>query len=425
MEEEIKGTLGVRPKRKRQSNSADKITETQLSNTEPEIMENLEPGNDNAADTEKTGTPANKTETSFFDATERKLTENLSSVVPSASGNPLDSPVIEHDQAKIVFSGDVQSPLTEQTTVQTPPPPIQQQVPPVQQHIPPVQNVPPVTTAPPAQEKEIIFPNQNQQKDIRDTNMAQAHAYATETLKEHDKNTQAPGNPALTTMSKADVEKQTAQTVETAIYLYCKIKESAVNFVGKTSPRKLTKLERQGKIDRNWAVFFDSTTQRIWTVAQMVDAVNKDVENAGKTDPAFIEKIRPLLLDEFTKRGWALSPQQNIFILLGQDILQTVQTVGAIKLGVNDMLNKAMKEYEVESRGGGFSQRQIYNKGFFTTVDNPHFQPPVQQPVTNIQPETTPAPPPPPAEEEKKTAASKDEPKKSEEPKRKTLKPQD
>jgi len=424
MEEEAVEISGTRPIKKRQLRPKNEKAETQqLSQTETN-MENTNNGNETTAVNHVTENPDSNSETPFFDATERKLTETLSKVKPSASGNPLDSPVIEHDQAKIIFSGDVQSPLTEQITVQTPPPPLQQQQGP-QQHIPPVQSVPPVNTAPPAQEKEIIYPNQSQQKDIRDTNMAQAHTYATENLKEHDKNTQAPGNPALTTMSRADVEKQTAQTVETAIYLYCKIKESAVNFVGKTSPRKLTKLERQGKIDRNWAVFFDGTTQKVWTVAQMVEAVNKDVEKAGKTDPAFIEKIRPLLLDEFTKRGWALSPQQNIFILLGQDILQTVQTVGAIKLGVNDMLNKAMKEYEVESRGGGFSQRQIYNKGFFTTVDNPHFQPPVQQPVTNIQPETTPAPPPPPVEEEKKAAASKDEPKKSEEPKRKTLKPQD
>ena len=430
-EEELLETSGSRPVRRRRSNITTNNNITEMNpKEETEIVNET---NTNSA----TGNISQQDDpTDYMNAEERELTEKFSDTKPSGTGTPLDNPVIEHDQAKVVFTGDTSSPLKEQIT--TPVNQVAAQQTPARNNAP-LQEIPPplpeVREQQPQQdEKQIIYPNQTQQKEIRDTAYAEANKYATENLKEHDKNTQAPANPALTTMSRAEIEKNTAQTVETAIWLYCKLKQGAVNFVGKTSDRKLNKLEKQGKIDRNWCIFYDAAANRAYSVSEMVKLVNQDVEKAGTTDPKFIEKMRPLLIDEFTKRGWALSPQQNIFLLLGQDLLQTVQAVTAIKMNVNEMLDKAAKEFAEEKKGGGFSQRQIYNRNAFGAQPQQVYQQPPQTETYTVQqppqqgpntPAQNQAPENDSENTKKEPAAKKETPTVSSKPERKTKKPQD
>lgn len=84
-------------------------------------------------------------------------------------------------------------------------------------------------------------------------------------------------------------------------------------------------------------------------VISLLDNMNTVADGVIVVSPEFIEEAEPLLIEVFSKHGFGLTPEQQLLLLFGQDILMKVSAIFSIKKGIADIL--AVATYQI-TKGG-------------------------------------------------------------------------
>ena len=109
---------------------------------------------------------------------------------------------------------------------------------------------------------------------------------------------------------------------------------------------------------------------------------------------AFKAKVKPILMDEFDRRNWIISPKQNGFIMFGADLLSMGQKLFTLHMNMRKVINQTDKEFELFNKTGYITARQQYNleRNFLATPPPPINYGSQQQQQNTAAPTTT-APP--------------------------------
>ncbi len=255
----------------------------------------------------------------------------VSKELPPTISTPLDNPVVDRSYTAPAVSGVTAAPIEEPT--------IQKQVIDVNQNI---------NNSTPSELRD------DQKKDWEKTK-----EYATGQLGEKEAGS-APGNPAVTTMSNKERKENLDHTVETAIFYYAQAKLFLAS-IFTFSENKMLKMEAKGEIKIDWAILEDKSTNEVLTLREFIRDANEQIIEACKTSDEFKEKLRPLLKAELERRGWILSPEQNIFALVGADLLVMGRNLFTINQNMNIIIKKAAAEFADAKEGGFISSRKLYN----------------------------------------------------------------
>ena len=266
---------------------------------------------------------------------ERVMIEGESTEVKTlhSGQGPLDNPVIHRGYTDRKFAGDTASPILE---------PIEARQ---------------VINQPPAD--KVNVPNAADVNKKVAEDQYKDRMYAGDTLGEKPIS-RTGGNPAVQTMTTKERKDNLDMTVNSALEAYTKGKEWLGGWLT-ISDSKLIKRQNAGKTPPDWAVLYDSGTKEVMTLRQYVTYGNKMIVEACKTDEAFKQKVRPILMAELDRRNWIISPQQNGLIMFGTDLASMGQKLLMIHMRMNKIISQADKEFELFQAGGYLSARQVYN----------------------------------------------------------------
>jgi hypothetical protein len=162
-----------------------------------------------------------------------------------------------------------------------------------------------------------------------------------------------------------------------AIWLYGEAK----NFIGNQfipiKEKKLVKLEAKGEIDLTLPLIMtqaDGTHINVPAITAIRE-FNTDARDPFPIRPEFVEVAKPILTEEFSKRGIAVTPMQQLAIAVGMDLYQDAQIAMELRRR-HDNLIDAFKE-----------ATRYYRQSNGTVKGN--FAPPPQTPApeTGIAPE--------------------------------------
>jgi hypothetical protein len=264
--------------------------------------------------------------------------------------SPLDNPVVERSYTERKYVGDTMTPIPEPKDIQAP-----QQAP--QQ---------PSANTGGKQEKQ-------QEEEKRQENKR----FATEGLGETKAGS---GNPAAETMTEDEKKKYVEQSVDMALHIY----EKGWNWVPQwlqISDTKLVARVRAGKCPPDWAVLYDSATGEALTLREAIHEGNRKIADACQTDPKWIAAVRPVAIDEFTRRNWVVTPQNNLLIMLAMDAGEKIQKLAANVMAMKQIMAGLDKEFEEKKKSGLISLRDDYNARLYG------YTPPQEEAVKAVKPE--------------------------------------
>ena len=326
---------------------------------------------DEDADMSRSSEPnmgANSGGDEFLTDEERLMIEGESTEVKNmhSGQGPLDNPIIQRSYTDRQFAGDTTSPISEPSEAR--------QV---------INSNPGPTVTPPTAQEVHRKADQENYKD---------RSYAGDTLGEKEV-PRTGGNPATQTMTTKERKDNLEMTVTTAIEGYAKAKEWIGSWLT-ISDSSLIKREKDGKTPPDWAVLYDSSNGQVMTLRQFIAEGNKRIELACKTDEAFKAKVKPILMAEFDRRNWIISPKQNGFIMFGADLLSMGQKLFTLHMNMRKVINQTDKEFELFNKTGYITARQQYNleRNFLATPPPPINYGSQQQQQNTAAPTTT-APP--------------------------------
>lgn len=286
----------------------------------------------------------------------------------SAKGeSPLDSPVVERSYTERKYVGDTMSPIAE------PKENYQQQIP----------QQPQPTASTTSRKQEKLNAEERREEDKR---------FATEGLGEANKNS-GGGNPAAATMSDAETKKYAASTVDTTLHLYAKLWSWLSQFLQITDNQLVARV-REGKCPPDWAVLYDRATNEALTLREFIHEGNKKIIAACQTDPTWVAQVRPLMIDEFIKRNWIVTPKNNLLVLVGSDVLDRSQKIFANVMAMKKIMSGLDKEFAEKKKSGLISLRDDYNARLYGYTPPPPPPPNYTAPQPPPQQETPPPPPP-------------------------------
>ena len=304
--------------------------------------------------------------TSGLTEDEKKIIGNESTAVPKDESTPIDNPVITREHNRQPFAGDTTTPIPE-----------------------------------PTYQRQFVDPNRTNIGDVK-TNKTinqekkiethDARTYAQKNLFEHTPE-QGPANPAFAAMSTKEQKEQVEMTVDTVLHFYAEGKKWVGETFFTTSEANLIKMEQAGEIPLGWPVLYDKATRESLTILQFVLQANSEVMKACETTEKWKETIRPALVAEFMKRGWALSSQQNIGIMVLLDLLTMFQKMILIKMNSSAVLNTCKEQFE-EMKKNGFINNEVYNP-YISQPQAPQPQQQYQEPQQQQQVTTQNTPQPP------------------------------
>ena len=194
------------------------------------------------------------------------------------------------------------------------------------------------------------------------------------------------GNPSTTTMTNKERQQNLENTVNTALEWYEKGWEWLGSWIT-ISDSKLIKRENAGKTPADWAVLSDTSTKEFLTLREFVHEGNALIKKACKTDPEFLAKVKPMLMQEFDRRNWIISPQESSMFMFGSDILNKGQKLLAIWMQMKRIMDQVDKEFAEKKKNGSlYSPRDLYNMQKFIPQPEPQPQPqPAQQNAQQTQ----------------------------------------
>jgi hypothetical protein len=276
---------------------------------------------------------------------ERAIIADTSEEAPKVykGQGPLDSPVTERDynNGSQIYSSD--------TTLDEP----------VDDYRPPSTPSPTANTRPLIDKKEEKYQAELGKND--------AHRYAQETLGEKPAGT-APDNPAVATMGAKERKENLAMTIDNVIMGYEKLKFFLGN-IFTIGEKTIIKRQSQGKAPAGWAILHDKGSNQTLTLVDFINKTNDYIHKACRVSDDFKTSIKPMLMAEFDKRGWIASSQQNIFFMVGQDLLMMGQQLMSLKMNMNQVLKRADDEFEKMKVDGMITDRELYNMNLVQPVN--------------------------------------------------------
>lgn len=294
---------------------------------------------------------------------ERAIIAETSEAAPKVykGQGPLDSPVIERDynNGSQIYSSDVT--LDE-----------------------PVDDYRPPSTPSPTANRPLI--DKKEEKYQAELGKNDTQRYAQENLGEKPAGT-APDNPAVSTMGAKERKENLAMTVDNVIMGYEKLKFFLGN-IFTIGEKTIIKRQTEGKAPAGWAILHDKGSNQTLTLIDFINKTNDFIHKACKVSEDFKTSIRPMLAAEFDKRGWIVSPQQNILFMVGQDLLMMGQQLMSLKMNMNQVLKRADEEFEKMKIEGTITDRELYNMNLV----QPAYQAPSQQKPPQPQPQPQPQP---------------------------------
>jgi hypothetical protein len=150
-------------------------------------------------------------------------------------------------------------------------------------------------------------------------------------------------------------EKSPDQLAEVAIGVYEYLMSLAPKIV-MFNEKKLNDMHRKGEIDLKIPVPYDADGNVI-PVDQYVQKFNASAKEAGIVSDDFKQKVTPILIRIFRKKGLGLTDEQTLMILIGQDVIQRGVMLFQLKVQGNSIIAH-LKELKEEMKKAPEKQPQ-------------------------------------------------------------------
>ena len=149
-------------------------------------------------------------------------------------------------------------------------------------------------------------------------------------------------NQELEEYSKSDAEEASAQLVDTFLDGY----KIAHTFAGRyftISEEEIVKKALKGEINPDMRIPV-SQTETI-SVRQFIEEYNNQVNEVLVVEDEFIEKVRPVMIRVFAKRGYGMTDEQYLMFAFGKDIVQKGAQLFTFKKSLTQSLKMMTKMY--------------------------------------------------------------------------------
>lgn len=166
-------------------------------------------------------------------------------------------------------------------------------------------------------------------------------------------------NPALDDLPPQEKQIACEQMVDTFLDVYATLKGLSVSYC-KFSDESLNELIINDEIDPDTII---PTENGELTISEFVNSYNKQVEEALSYDKEFGHSIRPALVREFMKRGWAMTDLQRITFAFGVDIAKTTASMFTFKKTMKTTMDFLREIYAENKRRNKNSRPRRQYKG--------------------------------------------------------------
>jgi len=191
-------------------------------------------------------------------------------------------------------------------------------------------------------------------------------------------------NSELEEYSKKDAEEASAQLVDTFLEGY-KVAHTVGQRYFTMSEEEIVKKAIKGELNPDMRIPI-SPTQTI-SCREFIGEYNNQVTEVLVVEDEFVEKVRPVMVRVFSKRGYGMTDEQYLMFAFGKDILQKGAQLYTFKKSLTQSLKMMTEMYNAQVN-------PQYNKEADPPPPPPQ-QPPQQEPPQPEppQPEQPQAPP--------------------------------
>ena len=190
-------------------------------------------------------------------------------------------------------------------------------------------------------------------------------------------------NSDLQDYSKKDSDEASAQLVDTFLEGY-KVAHTIGERFFTMSEEEIVKKAIKGEINPDMQIPI-SPTQTI-SVQEFIGEYNRQVTETLVVEKEFIDKVRPVMIRVFSKRGYGMTDEQYLLFAFGKDLLQKGAQLYTFKKSLTQSLKMMTEMYNSQAK-------PAYNPN---PGPKPPPPPPAQEPPTQPSPEPPPQPEPEP-----------------------------
>ena len=188
-------------------------------------------------------------------------------------------------------------------------------------------------------------------------------------------------NQELQDYSKADADEASAQLVDTFLDGY-KVAHTIGQRYFTLSEEEIMKKAIKGELNPDMRIPV-SPTQTI-SVREFIGEFNNQVAEVLVVEDEFVEKVRPVMIRVFAKRGYGMTDEQFLMFAFGKDIVQKGAQLYTFKKSLTQSLKMMTEMYNAQ-----------VNPEFNPNTPPPPGPPP-PAPQQDNPPDNTPEPPPAP-----------------------------
>lgn len=157
-------------------------------------------------------------------------------------------------------------------------------------------------------------------------------------------------NPAFHDLSKKDKQKGAEAMADVAIDGYARLKNLMAN-VATISENRLDREIADGQINPNLQLPIDEYGNTA-TLKEFANEWNNEVKEVCETSDEFKEEVKPMIVEEFMKRGVGMTNMQKLIYTVGMDL--TTTTISVIQL--RRVGNGFFESWRELSVNGGYTQ---------------------------------------------------------------------
>ena len=199
-------------------------------------------------------------------------------------------------------------------------------------------------------------------------------------------------NQDLEDYSKKDAEEASAQLVDTFLEGY-KVAHTIGQRFFTMSEEQIVKKAIKGELNPDMMIPV-SPTQTI-SVRDFIGEYNNQVTEVLVVEDEFVEKVRPVMIRVFSKRGYGMTDEQYLMFAFGKDILQKGAQLYTFKKSLEQSLKMMTEMYNAQVN-------PQYNKQADVNTPPPPPPPPTQEKPPTPEPEPPVPETPPNVEQEMK-----------------------
>lgn len=173
-------------------------------------------------------------------------------------------------------------------------------------------------------------------KEIRDSKLKSEGGKDGEKPKEGFANVT---NEGLNQLDDKDKAIACEQLVDTVLETYQMLHTFAQNYA-KFKETEIVELLQEDKIDPEMRIPVDEKGTQV-TLLEFIQTYNAQTEEAVYYDEGFGQKVRPVMIRVFKKRGWGLNDEQYLMYMFGKDIA----TKGFLVYGMKKQMNFVVQQF--------------------------------------------------------------------------------